>query len=265
MGLEVARLLAQTNDWSIHIVDVNPEAGQRAVALFGDSVATFHQADITKYDQLQKSFQTAFVSEHRLDFVYANAGISESGDIYTVVDEASITKEPNQLVVDINLKSVINSSYLAAHYFRLSPHKGKDANLVITASAGSLYPLDSAPMYAAGKFGALGFMWSIARVFRKRWGIKVNAVLPAPVATNLIPNEIWQKFDQSLMTPVTQVAGVVTHFLDQEPMRDANGVEWAVKDKFGLAVEVITDKFFFRNTPEFCNDAMDKAMAGNDL
>ncbi|KAH7079854.1 hypothetical protein BKA63DRAFT_487679 [Paraphoma chrysanthemicola] len=175
--------------------------------------------------------------------------------------------EPNQIVVDVDLKSVINSSYLAAHYFRLSPHGGKDADIVITASVTSLYPLEFSPMYAAGKYGALGFMWSIARTFRARWGIRVNAVLPSPVATNIAPKEVWQTFDQTLLTPVTQVASVVTQFLEHKPMRDAKGVEHAADQVYGLAAEVITKDFIFRDVPRYCNKTMEKVMsnAGDGL
>lgn len=265
MGLEVARLLAATGNWSLHLVDVNSDAGQKAAASFSKGVATFHHADITKYEQLGQAFHRAFQAQGRLDFVYANAGIKESGDIYAEYTDDGVPPEPNQLVVDINLKAVINSCYLASHFFRRSPGKGHDADIVITASAGSLYPLDSAPMYAGGKFGALGFMWSIARTFMKRWGIRVNAVLPGPVPTNLIPTETWQIFDQSLMTPVTAVAKVVVQFVDHGQMKDGNGVVRESKDTYGIAAEVITDQFFFRAPPSFCNEAMEKVMAGNDL
>ncbi|KAH7086151.1 3-beta-hydroxysteroid dehydrogenase [Paraphoma chrysanthemicola] len=260
MGLEVARLLAGTKAWSIHLIDVNEKAGKNAVQLLGDNVATFHHVDVTNYDLLGKAFQAAFEAKGRLDFVYANAGIIDRGEIYATSDQVQYPPELNHIAIDINLKSVINSSYLAAHYFRLSPHGGKDADLVITASVASLYPVESSPIYVAGKFGALGFMWSIAETFRARWGIRVNAVLPAPVATNFAPKETWEHFDQKLLTPVTQVASVVTQFLEHKAMRDAKGVEHAADQVYGLAAEVITKDFFFREVPRYCNETMEKAM-----
>ena len=265
MGLQVAKLLAERGEWSLHLFDVNAIAGEEAEKSLG-SISHFHQVNVTSYNQLATTFDMVFQSEGRLDFVYANAGIKESDDIYKVHDGPGPPPEPNQGVIDLNLKSVVNTCYLASHYFRLSPQRGIDANVVITASAGSLYALDSAPMYAGGKFGALGFMWSIAKVFKRKWGIRVNAVLPGPVPTNLLPGVAWEEFfDHRYLTPVIEVAKVVVQFADSVAMTDSAGVKYEAEEVFGRAAEVITTEFFFREQQDYCNEGMKAVMAGNDL
>ncbi|KAI1613803.1 3-beta-hydroxysteroid dehydrogenase [Exophiala viscosa] len=264
MGLEATTQLTKRGGWNVHILDVSEERGKEVVQRLGSTV-TFHKTDVTSYASLSSAFEKIFDIEGRLDFVYANAGIKETGDLYAVAKDTKAPPEVNQLTVDLNLKSVINQSYLASHYFQLSPSKGQGTNLVMTGSAGSVYPLDSAPMYAASKFGVLGFCWSIAKMYKQRFGIRVNTVLPAPVPTNLVTKEEWAGFDSSLFTPPSAIVDVVLKLVDGKDMKDSNGTAFAGKDCVGKAVEVIQGDYYFRTPMAWCNDKMFQAMAANDL
>jgi NAD(P)-dependent dehydrogenase (short-subunit alcohol dehydrogenase family) len=264
MGLEVCTQLAAKGTWRIHILDINAESGKEVAKSLGSNVH-FHKTNVCSYSSLSSTFDDIFEAEGRMDFVHANAGIKETGRIYGVQDGAGPPPELNQLTIDLNLKAVVNTCYLAGHYFRRSPLKGKDANLVMTASAGSLYSLDSAPMYAASKFGVLGLNWSIAKLFKRDSGIRVNCVLPAPVQTNLVTKEEWAAFDQSLFTPASDIVRVVMQYVEGSAMTDSNGVHFASDDVYGQAAEVVKGKFYFRTQQEWCDENMRLAMLGNDL
>lgn len=119
-------------------------------------------------------FRDVFKAHRRLDFVHANAGIIEKGDFYGHNDTGD---EPPpafpSLTVDIDLFSVVQTSYLALHYMRQA---GKDVSrsIVVTASCGGLYAVPNAPTYAASKFGAVGWTRSIAGRLWYEDGIRVN-------------------------------------------------------------------------------------------
>lgn len=140
MGLAVATALSARGNWTLHLVDLNETAGKDAASSLPN--AQFHKTNVTSYASLSSTFETAFKTSGQLDFVFANAGIVERDNFYEVFDAGTSgtapPPEPNQLSIDINLKAVVNTSVLALHYFRLSPHKGKDASLIMTASCGGL-------------------------------------------------------------------------------------------------------------------------------
>ena len=139
MGLAVAKVLADKG-WRCVLLDMNAEAGAAAVASVPNS--DFITTNVTSWDSLSSAFDASFEKHGTLDFVFANAGIVERDNFYEKpaagIWEGRIPPRPNQSSIDVNLKAVIDTSYLAQHYFRLSPHHGRNACLVMTASVGGL-------------------------------------------------------------------------------------------------------------------------------
>lgn len=159
MGLVVAKALAARGTWHIHILDINETRGAQVAQDLPHT--TFHQADVSKYGDLGAAFQRSFhLENNRLNFVFANAGVIERTNFYAFPtaenpNNAAPPPEPDLLSIDADLKGVILTSYLAQHYFRLSPHGGKGANLIMTASCGGLYPSFYSPLYSAAKCESL--------------------------------------------------------------------------------------------------------------
>lgn len=158
MGLAVAKSLAAQGYWHLHLLDIHSERGTRVVKDLHPH-ATFHQVDVSSYEDLAAVFQAVFQQHRRLDFVFANAGIIERtnffGNLPEQEDSEQVPPEPKDLrVIDVNLNGVVFTSYLAMHYFRRSPDKGKGCNLVMTASCGGLYPSYYSPLYTATKRGS---------------------------------------------------------------------------------------------------------------
>jgi NAD(P)-dependent dehydrogenase (short-subunit alcohol dehydrogenase family) len=138
MGLAVATALSKKN-WQVYLLDFNEEAGKAAAQALQN--ATFMKTNVSSWKSLSEAFDAVFESHGAIDFVFANAGIVERDNFYAKVEtprNSRIPPEINQTTIDINMKGVISTSYLAQHYFRLSPHKGKDAVLVMTASVGGI-------------------------------------------------------------------------------------------------------------------------------
>lgn len=140
IGLAVAKHLATEKEgWKVVLLDSNGEAGAAAAASIPDAV--FVEVDVTSWSSLSRAFDETFAMFGGIDFVCANAGIFERGNFYEDLTAGTPSDKrlpppppPNLLVLEVNLKAIIMTSYLAQHYFRLSPHKGKDAALVMTSS-----------------------------------------------------------------------------------------------------------------------------------
>lgn len=168
MGLAVAQALAAQGTWQIHLVDIKADAGAQAASALGPN-ATFHCVDLRNYDALAATFQAAFVAggRRRLDFVFANAGLIDKGNMLDPSGACSSSTttsssqgsgdvppppppQPDYTPVEVNLKGAMDTVHLARHYMLQSPDKDKGA-IVVTASCSSVWPTYWAPIYSASK------------------------------------------------------------------------------------------------------------------
>ncbi|KAK4570497.1 hypothetical protein LTR86_002577 [Recurvomyces mirabilis] len=272
MGLAVAQARAERG-WSVHLVDLQGPLQQV-------ENATFHKTNVTDYDSLASTFQKVFDTDGRLDFVFANAGIVERFDFYEAHPTGKPPPPPNQLVVDINLKAVINTSWLAQHYFRQSK-QSDSKNLVMTASVGALYRCQVSPSYCATKHGVLGFMRSIAPFYYQNKDInaRVNAICPGTVKTNLLDPAAWATFSDDVFVPIEKIVSTVLMLIDGHdvdgigldglPLAGANGVgangSAAGDGKlYGKAVELSGRKHYYRDQVAYCDDHMAKCMLATE-
>lgn len=260
MGLAVAQELSSraNQDWDLHLIDLNESAGKSAASSLKN--AHFHKANVTDYGSLIAAFEAAFSTSGRLDFVYANAGIVERDNFYEKHDLSKPPPQPNQLSIDINLKSVVNTCYAALHYFRKSPKvDGPGPALIMTASCGGLYPSEFCPMYSAAKAGVLQFNRAIAYSYHLE-GIRTYATAPGTIQTNLLTGEEWKSFPEHLFTPMSTLVRAVTHVLDGGDLEDSTGKTIRAEDAYGLTVEVNRDNFYFREKNKVCDAEMEAMM-----
>ncbi|KAF2031827.1 NAD(P)-binding protein [Setomelanomma holmii] len=273
MGLAVATSLSQRADWTIHILDLNPSGPSIASSLN----ATSHACNVTDESLLASIFKTIFTSHHRIDFVFANASIAERANFYLPKSNTSGTDDPvlpvkgMHALIDINLKSVIMTTYLAAHYMRLFP-SAADKSICITASCGGLYPSYYSPIYTATKHAVVGFMRSIAPWYYHKSGIRVNAICPGVVKTNLLSSAAWKNFPESYLTPVEKIAKTVGMLVGVRD--DGTGVvvegrgceDGSVGEVlYGKAVEISGTKHYSREAVEFADEAMKAVMGATNI
>jgi len=84
----------------------------------------------------------------------------------------------------------------------------------MTASVGGLYPAPQYLLYSGAKHGVVGFMRSIAARLHQKDRIRVNAICPGTVATNLLLKEQWDAYPQDSFVPIEKVVDVVEMLLD---------------------------------------------------
>lgn len=272
MGLEVATRLSKRSDWDIHILDLHAERGQQTASSLN---ATFHQSNVTDEASLATIFKTVFTKNNRLDFVFANAGIAEHANFFEEQegDEPVLPVRGMHPIVDINLKSVITTSYLALFYMRKT--KEEDKSLIMTASCGGLYPSYYSPIYTATKHAVVGFMRSIAPYFQAKAGIRVNAICPGTVRTNLLSNKEWENFPEEYFTPVEKIGEVVMVLVDgkddgngkvgNEAKESDTGKLLARGGLNGRAVEICGRNHYYREMVEYCDEGMRAVMSSTNI
>lgn len=266
MGLKVAEALSSRTheDWDLHIIDLNASAGTTVVSTLKN--AYFHQTNVTDYSALVSAFEATFNHAQRLDFVYANAGIVERDNFYEVYNLDTPPPPPNQISIDINFKSVVNTSHLALHYFRKSTHKngGHDQVLIMTASCGGLYPSEFCPMYSGAKAAVVHFNRAITVAYHHE-GIRTFSTCPGTINTGLLSPEEWKSFPSEYFTPVETLVDAVEKLIDGGDLEDAKGKKVKKEDNWGLTVEVNGNSFYLRDQPEWCDENMRKMMENTSM
>jgi NAD(P)-dependent dehydrogenase (short-subunit alcohol dehydrogenase family) len=244
-------------------VDLNAEAGKKAIASLKN--AHFHQTNVADYAALLSAFEATWSISGRLDFVYANAGIVERDNFY---EEHPLDVPPpqlNQLSIDVNFKSVVNTSWLARHFFRKSLAKHErgrhDAVLIMTASCGGLYASEFCPLYSGSKAAVIMFNRAIANGYHQQ-GIRTFTTCPGTIRTNLLKKEEWDVFSDEIFTPMETLVNVVMKLIDGDNIEDAKGKKVKKEDNWGLTVEVNKNSFYFRDQPEASDDLMKAMMQG---
>lgn len=248
LGLAVATSLA-SKGWKISIADMNVSAGEKAASSLN---GTFHKTNVTDYTSLSTTFDRTFNEYGHIDFVFANAGIVERDSFYTKFPASGPPPEPNMLSVDIDLKAVISTGYLAQHYFRLNP-AGSSGVLISTSSVGGIYNAPFCPMYCASKYGVLGFTRSVAKHFWTHDKIRANAILPGTMKTGLLNDKEWETFGDTSWTPIEKVVEVVEMLLDEKE------AHW------GKTVEISGVNHYFREQAEYCDEDMRRVMEATDV
>ncbi|KAI5925360.1 hypothetical protein F4810DRAFT_75735 [Camillea tinctor] len=254
IGLALAESLAR-KDWVVHIFDLDKEKGEAATNQIPATV--FHQVDVNSWQSLSSAFENVFRKEKRLDFVFANAGIMEKGGFYDRHDTNLPPPPPEESCIDINLKGIVKTAYLAQHYFRGNTDStAKDRVLVMTSSVAGIYPQDITPLYAATKAGILNFMRSVAGPFFNNDGIRTYAICPGSVRTNLLGKELWDAYPQDYLTSMDKITATVQNLITGGRIEDSNGTVIDLNLESGLAVEIFVDDVYFRSPPGPCNDGM---------
>ena len=237
MGLAVAKSLAEKN-WHVHIGDLNEVAAQATAKELSGS---YSRTDVSDYESLRQMFDDVFKVKGEINFVFANAGIGEKQDFYVATSDEDVLAQSPELDknIDINLKSVINTSYLAQHYMRKNKTRGK-ACLVLNASIAGIYPVRFCPIYTAAKHGVVGFARAIGDYFFTEDAIRVNTLCPGNVRTNLFKPEEWDAFKMEWIE-LSQIVSIVEMMLFDESMRSK-------------VIEAAPKNHYFHEVPSYTNE-----------
>jgi NAD(P)-dependent dehydrogenase (short-subunit alcohol dehydrogenase family) len=179
IGRESALLFAREGA-RVVVADVDDAAGRAVVeelrAAGGEAV--YIHADVSKGADAEGMVRAAEESFGRLDVLFNNAGISHARD-----DDAVATEEEVwDLTMNVNLKGV----FLGCKYGIPALRRAGGGSIINTASFVALLGAATPQLaYTASKGGVLAMTRELA-VIHAREGIRVNALCPGPLRTELL-------------------------------------------------------------------------------
>ncbi len=175
MGRETARLF-HSKGWFTGICDVNVEGLRALEQELGSDNCFLRRLDVTD----KADFDTAvreFGEETggKMDLLFSNAGIGESGWFEDVPFEAALR------VVQVNLVGVLASIYAALPLLKATP----GSLVFITSSSSATYGMPRIAVYSATKHAVKGLTDALAVEFM-RHGVRVADVLPGLIDTAIL-------------------------------------------------------------------------------
>ncbi|MDE0368232.1 MAG: SDR family oxidoreductase [Gammaproteobacteria bacterium] len=174
---ETAARLFVSEGCRVALGDIQEEAGRAVAASLGDA-AVFVRCDVTSEEDVSNLVDTAVSAFGRLDIMFNNAGIVGAvGPIDTTP-----TAEW-KATLDILLNGVF---YGVKHAARVMKPQGSGSIVSMSSTAGILGGLGP-HTYTVAKHGVVGLTRS-ASAELCRYGIRVNCISPAGMATPMVAN-----------------------------------------------------------------------------
>jgi len=175
MGRETAKLFA-AKGWFVGAYDINTDGLKTLEQELGGDNCLTGRLDVTSrsdFDSAMAGF--AQETDGKLDLLFANAGIGESGWFEDVPYEAALR------VVQVNLIGVITSIYAALPLLKATPN----SLAFITSSSSATYGMPRIAVYSATKHAVKGLTEALSVEF-SRHGVRVADVLPGLIDTNIL-------------------------------------------------------------------------------
>ncbi|MCL4114848.1 UNVERIFIED_CONTAM: hypothetical protein GTU68_013664 [Idotea baltica] len=179
IGRETAILLAKEGA-KVVVVDINTKQGKETVKLIEakKKVATFVKADISLAKDCKRMITTTKRKYGALHVLFNNAGIMHSDD----GDSQSTEEDVWDLTMNINVKGVFLGCKFGIPLMRES---GGGAIINTASFVAHLGAATSQIAYTASKGAVLSMTRELA-IIHAREGIRVNALSPGPLRTELL-------------------------------------------------------------------------------
>lgn len=140
IGFAGAKILAHRGA-QVHILDIHPPEESESLP----PAITYHKCNVGSWAELRDLFNQV----GKVDFVFANAGVSEETNYFDdTFGQDGLLEEPRYGIMGVNFYGVLNTVKLAYSSMR---RNGVAGSIVITTSATAYSPENSLPVYSAAK------------------------------------------------------------------------------------------------------------------
>lgn len=175
IGAETARLF-QARGWFCGLYDINEPGLQEVAAELGTDNCHVARLDVTKREDWAAAM-SGFSNETdgKMDVLFNNAGIGRHGWF------EDIPPEESDLIVDINVKGVINGVYAAMPLLK----ETDNARIVNTASTAGVIGSPRLAVYSATKFAVRGLTEALD-VELSGLGIRCTSLMPWFIDTPIL-------------------------------------------------------------------------------
>jgi NAD(P)-dependent dehydrogenase (short-subunit alcohol dehydrogenase family) len=177
IGRATAQLFSERG-WFVGLFDVNPQGLEETAASLPEGQRLsmpFDVRDRAGWTRAVDAFGQ--VTGRRMNVLFNNAGVGRGGWI------EEMSPEDIDLVVDVNLKGVLNGVVAALPLLRETP----GARIVNTASVAGIFGAPRMGVYCATKFGVRGLTEALDLEF-SRYGIRVTSLMPWFIDTAILDN-----------------------------------------------------------------------------
>ena len=175
MGRETAKLFAGKG-WFVGAFDVNEDGLKTLEQELGSDNCFVRRLDVTSKPDFDAA--VAMFSDEtsgKMDVLFSNAGIGESGWFEDVPFEAALR------VIQVNLIGVVASVYACLPLLKATPN----SLCFITSSSSATYGMPRIAVYSATKHAVKGLTEALSVEFA-RHGVRVADVLPGLIDTNIL-------------------------------------------------------------------------------
>jgi NADP-dependent 3-hydroxy acid dehydrogenase YdfG len=175
IGAETARLFVR-NGWRVGASDVSAAGLQALQQELGADKVSVHVADVRDAAAVAAAVRSfTDLTAGRLDAAFANAGVLFMGP------DENVTPEQKNLLVDVNVKGVLNTVNAAFPFLKATP----GAHLVAMSSTSAEYGSPHHAVYSATKFFVRGYTEALDIEYRVH-DIQVSAIYVAYVQTGMV-------------------------------------------------------------------------------
>ena len=193
IGRATAQLFAERG-WFVGLTDVNQAGLDETAALLPNGQRMTIQLDVRDRAQWARAIETfGQATNRRMHVLFNNAGVGKGGWL----DE--MAADDVDLVLDVNLKGVINGATVALPLLRETP----GARIVNTASVAGIVGAPKLAVYVATKFAVRGFTEALDAEY-SRFGIRVTSLMPWFVDTAILDASENKNSNRSLRDTLTE-------------------------------------------------------------
>jgi len=161
------------------VADLDPKGGQETQDMVQakGGEAVFVQADVTKEGDMENMVRTTIEKYAKLNILFNNAGYPQLTKPFETIGE-----EEYERIMNVNIKGI----FLGSKYALPELKKAGNGVILNTASVAGLRPRAGSAAYAASK-GAVITLTKVLANELGPFGIRVNAILPGPTETPMLP------------------------------------------------------------------------------